>query len=556
MDVLVIGNGFDLAHGLPTKYGDFIDFLYYCNKEWGKNSSYGKFKSILIDYSKKMGNKDTLIKEKVKKYVNLKESTTLNNFWVEHFWKRRDEIGQGWIDFEQEISNTLEKINFSENSFYKIFFEILDFYGIEVDANDKDFIEILEKSFVKNSEGNVLIYDHYEFRSIDDSEYINDINLRTLTTAKGCNIRWRNIYLKHIDDLVDNLTKDLENLIFAFEIYLKDFIEQIPADKNYDIEKIKNHIDKVISFNYDNTFKIIYDKHNNEDKVFHIHGKIRDEKEHRFNNMVLGIDEKLSDEIKNIDLKFVRFKKYFQRIYKHTGAEYRDWVNKKEILNSTDFAQEGKDYYKKDDFKIKYNTFYFFGHSLDASDKDILEEIICSENTKIKIFYTSRTQMDSQIINLIKIIGQENLIKYVYNENKKIEFLEQEYTSNYEVLKKLDLFETYKYILDLKFLENSNNFDDKKIYLLDQMVEKILPEKEYKMFYERILEDDDKLTDEELNSKCLEDIKKYNNRRKAIEELVFEVKQNSNNYNDDLLKYINKLVNIIDETLEDEFFIV
>lgn len=27
MKILVIGNGFDLAHGLPTKYGDFLEFI-------------------------------------------------------------------------------------------------------------------------------------------------------------------------------------------------------------------------------------------------------------------------------------------------------------------------------------------------------------------------------------------------------------------------------------------------------------------------------------------------------------------------------------------------
>lgn len=26
MNILIIENGFDLAHGLPTKYGDFLDF--------------------------------------------------------------------------------------------------------------------------------------------------------------------------------------------------------------------------------------------------------------------------------------------------------------------------------------------------------------------------------------------------------------------------------------------------------------------------------------------------------------------------------------------------
>ena len=27
MKILVIGNGFDLAHGLPTKYTDFMEFI-------------------------------------------------------------------------------------------------------------------------------------------------------------------------------------------------------------------------------------------------------------------------------------------------------------------------------------------------------------------------------------------------------------------------------------------------------------------------------------------------------------------------------------------------
>ncbi len=27
MNILLIGNGFDLAHGLPTKYGDFLDWV-------------------------------------------------------------------------------------------------------------------------------------------------------------------------------------------------------------------------------------------------------------------------------------------------------------------------------------------------------------------------------------------------------------------------------------------------------------------------------------------------------------------------------------------------
>lgn len=44
MNILVVGNGFDLAHGLPTKYGDFLEFIYAlrmfeCNKNWFNSDS-------------------------------------------------------------------------------------------------------------------------------------------------------------------------------------------------------------------------------------------------------------------------------------------------------------------------------------------------------------------------------------------------------------------------------------------------------------------------------------------------------------------------------------
>ena len=32
MNILVIGNGFDLAHGLPTTYGDFLKYVAAFNR--------------------------------------------------------------------------------------------------------------------------------------------------------------------------------------------------------------------------------------------------------------------------------------------------------------------------------------------------------------------------------------------------------------------------------------------------------------------------------------------------------------------------------------------
>ncbi len=47
MNILVIGNGFDLAHGLPTKYGDFF---------WGGGERIEKFMSFLFGEVKKIDN--------------------------------------------------------------------------------------------------------------------------------------------------------------------------------------------------------------------------------------------------------------------------------------------------------------------------------------------------------------------------------------------------------------------------------------------------------------------------------------------------------------------
>ena len=52
MNILVIGNGFDIAHGLPTQYKDFLNFIrkYYLFKDFDDASDQGceDFKQIIL----------------------------------------------------------------------------------------------------------------------------------------------------------------------------------------------------------------------------------------------------------------------------------------------------------------------------------------------------------------------------------------------------------------------------------------------------------------------------------------------------------------------------
>ena len=67
--ILILGNGFDLAHGLPTKYSHFLDFCQRVEKIWsyGKNNdkrTIANFKRFWIDnWQTDATIKDTIVTE-------------------------------------------------------------------------------------------------------------------------------------------------------------------------------------------------------------------------------------------------------------------------------------------------------------------------------------------------------------------------------------------------------------------------------------------------------------------------------------------------------------
>lgn len=127
---------------------------------------------------------------------------------------------------------------------------------------------------------------------------------------------------------------------------------------------------------------------------------------------MLGVDEYLSDEEKDKNLEFIQFKKFYQRIYKRTGSIYKDWIKEIQIFEKNSHP-----------YNIKQELF-IFGHSLDITDKDILKELIFNEYISTTIYYHNQESLQQLITNLVKIIGEENLIHYTGGEKAKICFKE------------------------------------------------------------------------------------------------------------------------------------
>ncbi len=370
MNILVIGNGFDIAHGLPTTYMNFFNFIQDV-QNYENSINYRKIETLrdkaICDFSKD------------EHFVSLIQ----DNIWLKHFQNQIKRLGKYWIDFETEISNVIQAIeifNLDTSNPQTITFPVFHEYIISMD--EKDIGRALQ----------------------------------------------------------EKIEKDLDDLIEALEIYLRDYVNHIEINKKNNISELK--INKVLSFNYTNTYARILgieDDPKKEAKICHyIHGKAREHSENEC-NMVLGIDEYLPPEEQVKNTKYIKFKKYFQRINKETDGEYRKWIETIQEQNLV-YTKKLLGYQKikialwfMKTFEKKkmrrphkyYHNIYFLGHSLDTTDRDVIRGLILNDNVRTTIYYYNKEDYTKKIANLVKNVGEDELIKRAGGKYQTIFFENQ-----------------------------------------------------------------------------------------------------------------------------------
>lgn len=283
MDILMRGNGFDIEHGLPTTYADFLQFVERFNylytmakiKFYTESKIEDEYLRFIIE------NPETNADKALHEYLK-------DNIWIDHLkraYKEHLKNKEDWIDFESEISQVIQNV-------------------------DELYHAYMEK---------------------DEEFYVAKIN-HCRGKLPGSFFK----YLPHgngIGNLISIMQKDLNRLIGALEIYIFDYIDNWGRIEYYNPDIDAIHPDAILSFNYSNTWKRVYEYNRENVKYSFIHGKARstpyvfcmDECIDK-NQMVLGIDEYLSKDRKNKEVEFIAFKKYYQRIYKKTGNEYKSWL--------------------------------------------------------------------------------------------------------------------------------------------------------------------------------------------------------------------------------------
>ena len=207
MNILVIGNGFDLAHGLPTKYNDFLEFCKMVSKIYeSEKLEVGQYEKIYLDDShlnkeiqkqllkvfktrenhKDINDNNKIIYTFTTDYPGTDEMYTLikDNIWIEYFLQCNMYQKENWIDFESEISKVIQSFDG-------------DMHGLSENYNINDDIHSLSTDFFSKK------YWEYSYTAR---------SITALTYGKVKKISFK--------EIIDRLLSDLNKLIRAVEIYM------------------------------------------------------------------------------------------------------------------------------------------------------------------------------------------------------------------------------------------------------------------------------------------------------------------------------------------------
>ena len=349
--ILIIGNGFDLYHGLPTRYTDFLFFA----KNWKvfKDEYDKQDKSGVTSEGETikvcLGQNNNLTEESLldfashanlyfEEHIAYLDEHIQDNAWLAYFMENCIP-GCNWIDFEAEIERALNQVEL---------YYCRTLPSVKDDIPVKYMPELMRKVvylFSKRAEQSGMGYQNLAsniFHSYDAApERLN-----------------RNKAL-----LLEFMKMELDILIKCLNYYILDFVSVIDCGVYSEQIKGLGGI-YLLNFNYTYTYAAVYGK---RALIEHhpIHGEAKEE------NLVLGI----SDETFPNTLDYIYFQKYFQRIQRKTGNYYKKWPVRPAHATLEDSPVQ----------------VYIMGHSLNKVDKGVLKDFFEEPNVKqIKIFYHNR----------------------------------------------------------------------------------------------------------------------------------------------------------------------
>lgn len=412
MNILIVGNGFDLSHYLPTKYDHFMVAM-DAIENWDEWSDEINFDDIFGTLYEKEGyffgyTKSIYKTEKIKfssaKIENLKQKLE-SNVWYKYFSEHYNKLDT-WIDFEQKINEALnqilrlieiynksrERVSLLENLICEYKSDEFEIINLPNDLLRKlSYLGILEThdNFSCAFWGGIEPQEKWKFSKdyiiSDDSDYDEGMNILDL----------------RVNEIFKTLSDQLEDFSELFSFYLNNIVCNLKPKKKF--KKIGIGVNtEIYSFNYTNILKSYYFLDN---KISFLHGSLEK------SNIILGVAD-ISDKLR--EYKPYQFVKYAQKILKETDYKFLEESKLiQEIYDEAKYSSGYEEYYvDPQDVKIA-----IWGHSLDQSDSNYIKELFSLNNEKINAFITiyvhNKNAKKDMLYNLFNILGQSEVEKWM-----------------------------------------------------------------------------------------------------------------------------------------------
>ena len=356
--LVIIGNGFDLAHGLPTSYKHFIDDYWKkgCCTNGSRKIYYNdNFVEITCELGGMYNTLDYEAIDNINSYnelrifVERKKEIGYGYFVVDFknlFFKKICENSiENWVDIENEYYRELKKIVKSASNFENKKQIVI---GLNKEFEQvKDLLEIYLKEKVE---------EQYDFRIFTNNP-INDILLPELSHPFD-----EKEYLKEFQQ--------------SDQSYVKDFLNRYKEKPDL--------ITHFLSFNYTKAVEQYFIKFAFPKQINYIHGKLNDSA----NTVNFGFGDEMDDDYKMIenidDNEYLKNFKSFQ---------YLQNSNYKQLLDFVESDQK---------FQV-----YIMGHSCGLSDRTMLNTIFEHPNCiSIKVFYHQREDGTDNYTEIIQNISR------------------------------------------------------------------------------------------------------------------------------------------------------
>ena len=314
------------------------------------------------------------------------------NHWFRFFKSQIDSGIDTWIDFENEVKNTL-------NSVCNLLDEIEgepQYFRVTEDRKEAGIQSklIREKMFRKYPAISKILW---QFNIIEKEQFVRE----RLTLNREFVKYYHNqaVYLD-TNKIFGNLTEQWNGFIKIFSMYIE-YIDTFKPKKKLVLPKVLLKDECIIySFNYSSTVERFYDN----SSIQFLHGRTG---ENNTNTIVLGISV-LENKIL-VEEKAYGFVKYYQKLVNSTDYQF--------LRGNPDIT--GLEREKIEDSVRGENEIieiYLWGHSLDSSDSDYIEEIFgfnqgSKPSINVIVYYFGSPH--AQLANLIFIMGRDIIEKWM-----------------------------------------------------------------------------------------------------------------------------------------------